>query len=1298
MFVTKRDNTREEISFDKITSRIKQLCSDLDRVKVHNISLKTINNIYDGITTSELDVVSANICATLASSDYQYNQLGARILVSSAQKNIKVLLGNNDTFVGRMNYVQENYNKLYNRDYLIPDLVKYMNDNSEFLNKLIDYSNDFSFEFFGYKTLEKSYLIKFDDKPVESPQDLFLRVAVAIHYLQDNKDLIQKTYEFISKGYFTHATPTLFNAGVINGQYASCFLLGTDDSIEGMYKNVADCAKISKGAGGIGVHISNVRAKNSIIKGSNGRSNGIIKLLKVLNETSRHVTQGGKRAGSFAIYLEPWHADVKDFLEIKKQTGADSERCRDLFSALWVPDLFMKAVTEDSDWYLMSPDECPRLNETYGKEFEDLYNKYVSEGKYREKVKALDIWERTLVSQIETGVPYIAFKDRVNERCNQKNIGIVKSSNLCCEITEVSDLNTHSVCNLASIAVNKFYEDGVYNYDKLREVAKLATVNLNRVIDINAYPTLESKETNFAHRPIGVGIQGLADLFCMMKIPFESEEAIKIDGKIMEHIYYGCVEGSIEMAERDGSYKYFEGSPYSKGILQFDFDERGQSKLSSNLDWINLKERMQKSGMRNSLLTALMPTASTSQILGNNECFSGDTQVTLANGTMVAIKNIRPGDSIVAYSENDKGMTTSKVTEFLPRGEKEVVRLTFKDGRTLTCTPDHKFLLANGKWCKTCDIPLKSEPVMLALTGTPDIVGDDETNWELKTVAGSFRMSDNRNKVLTLARVVGFIRADGSIQSGKVTAVFGHPIDRDRFLTDIIDILNGQATWRVTDSGCYEVIINGTIASVIRNIDGMVCGSRVANPVTWPTFVLADDCPMSVRREFLAGFFGGDGWTPVLVNNSNQTKTFSPIRLSQTACMNHSDSLIKAMNQLCELLTKTGVPGAQIINIRNIKNIGNKPYRCGEKEHVCVRIGFPINAFTQHLFVDKIGIRYSVHKEHRYGIVASWSRYLNEIKRQYDLVCTLAETFAEHSTLTQGLSKAIEELKKTEPILNEHYSTPTITQLYDRNKRETKEIKQFKFKNIISPEQFLDMVGAREWFAHNNENEKTNNKHTYAVDIKSSVTPTMHIQLIDRRPAGIVNVYDINVDKLHNFVANGAVVHNCFEPYTSNIYTRSTQAGEFIMINKHLIKDLIDLKIWDNDMREQIIINNGSVQDIEGIPNNLKEIYKTVWEIKQKSIIDHSVVRGYFTDQSQSQNLFFPEPDTKKLSSALIYGWKQGLKTGMYYLRSKPATSALKFTIDANKVKADERRKDAEKKKKTYVCNDEEGICVMCSS
>jgi len=585
MFVLKRDNTREEISFDKITNRLKSLCKDLDRIKVHQIALKTINSIYDGISTSELDVISANISATLASSDYQYNQLGGRILVSSAEKNIRVLLGDNDNFVGRMNYIQENYNKLYGKYYLVPEMLKYMNDNADFLNKLIDYSKNYNFEFFGYKTLEKSYLIKFDDKPVESPQDLFLRVAVSIHYLQDNKDLIQKTYEFKSQGYFTHATPTLFNAGIINGQYASCFLLGSDDSIEGMYKNVADCAKISKGAGGIGVHISMIRAKNSIIKGSNGKSNGIVRLLKVLNETSKHVTQGGKRAGSFAIYLEPWHADVKDFLELKKQTGADSERCRDLFLALWVPDLFMKAVAENGDWYLMSPDDCPRLNETYGKEFEELYNKYVSEGKYREKVKALDIWERTLVSQIETGVPYIAFKDRINERCNQKNIGIVKSSNLCCEITEVSDLDTHSVCNLASIAVNKFYEDGIYNYTKLREVAKLATINLNNVIDVNAYPTSESKGTNTSHRPIGVGIQGLADLFCMMKIPFESEEAIRLDGKIMENIYYGCIEGSIELAEKYGSYEFFKGSPFSQGILQFDFDQNSASRIDANLNW-----------------------------------------------------------------------------------------------------------------------------------------------------------------------------------------------------------------------------------------------------------------------------------------------------------------------------------------------------------------------------------------------------------------------------------------------------------------------------------------------------------------------------------------------------------------------------------------------------------------------------------------------------------------------------------------------------------------------------------------
>jgi ribonucleotide reductase alpha subunit len=368
MFVTKRDGLREEISFDKITARIKLLCKDLERVKVHNISLKTINNIYDGITTSELDIVSANICATLASSEYQYNQLGGRILVSSSEKNIRVLLGDNDSFVGRMNYIQDSYNKLYKRDYLLPEMLKYMNDNSEFLNKLIDYSRDYTFEFFGYKTLERSYLIKFNDKPVESPQDLFLRVAVAIHFKNHNLELMKKTYDYVSYGFFTHATPTLFNAGLIDGQYASCFLLGTEDSIEGMYDTAKHCALISKGAGGIGLSVSNIRAKNSPIKGSNGRSNGIIRFLKVLDSESVHVNQGGKRPASFAIYLEPWHADIKDLLDMKKKTGADSERCRNLFSALWVPDLFMKAVTEDSDWYLMSPDECPGLNEVYGKE------------------------------------------------------------------------------------------------------------------------------------------------------------------------------------------------------------------------------------------------------------------------------------------------------------------------------------------------------------------------------------------------------------------------------------------------------------------------------------------------------------------------------------------------------------------------------------------------------------------------------------------------------------------------------------------------------------------------------------------------------------------------------------------------------------------------------------------------------------------------------------------------------------------------------------------------------------------
>jgi len=796
MQVVKRDGTSEEVSFDKITARIKALCNGLDRVKVHTISLKTINNIYEGISTSELDTISANICATLAATDYQYNQLGGRILISSAEKNIHVKMGDDDSFVKRMNNIQIEYNKRNGRDYLVPEMLKYVNDNADVINAIVDYTKDFNFEFFGYKTLEKSYLVKFDEKVVESPQDLYLRVAVSIHFKQNDIELMKKTYEYLSDNYFTHATPTLFNAGVINGQYASCFLLGTEDSIEGMYDSVKDCAMISRGAGGIGIHISNIRANNSIIKGSNGKSNGIVRFMKVLNETSKHVTQGGKRAGSFAVYLEPWHADVKDFLELKKATGADSERTRDLFLALWIPDLFMKSVQLDNDWYLMSPDECPNLNEVFGKEFEDLYNKYVSEGKYREKVKATDIWNRILDSQIETGVPYIAFKDRVNERSNQGNIGIIKSSNLCIEIMQVSDSKTHSVCNLASIAVNRFYQDGIYNFDKLKEVSKLATINLNRVIDINSYPTEGAKKTNLDHRPIGVGIQGVADLLAMMKIPYETDEAMLMEAKVMETIYFGCVEASCELAAKEGSYDKFEGSDFQKGIFQFDYDERSKRFIENSMyvnDWNGLKEKVKKNGMRNSLLTALMPTASTSNILGNNECF--------------------------------------------------------------------------------------------------------------------------------------------------------------------------------------------------------------------------------------------------------------------------------------------------------------------------------------------------------------------------------------------------------------------------------------------------------EWF-------------------------------------------------------------------TNNIYTRSTQAGTFTIVNKYLVDDLIKLKLWDSDMKEKVIINQGSIQNIDEIPQNLRDLYKTIWEIKQKAVIDHAAARSHFVDQSQSMNLFLAEPDTQKLSSALIYGWRNKLKTGCYYYRGRAGTSAQKFTIDPTKEKEmkEKEMKDKEKKKNINCKEDEnDGVCVMCS-
>lgn len=615
MYVIKRDGHKESVKFDKITARVTKMSYALspivDPVK---IAMKVIEGVYDGVTTSELDNLAAEIAASNATTHPDYALLASRIAVSNLHKNTKKSFS--QTIHDLYTYIDPKTGQ--SAGLIADDVYKIVQENAPLLDSTIIYDRDFNFDYFGFKTLERSYLLKLHGKVAERPQHLFMRVAVGIH--KANLDEVVKTYNLMSEGWFTHATPTLFNAGTPKPQMSSCFLIQMQsDSIEGIYNSLKQTALISQSAGGIGLSIHNVRAKGSYIKGTNGTSNGIVPMLKVFNDTARYVDQGGgKRKGSFAIYLEPWHADVYEFLDLRKNHGKEEARARDLFYALWIPDLFMKRVKEDSTWTLMCPNECPGLSDTYGDEFEALYTKYESEGKGRQTVKAQDLWFKILESQIETGTPYMLYKDAANKKSNQKNLGVIKSSNLCTEIIEYTAPDEIAVCNLGSIALPKYVKDGEFDHDKLFEVAYQLTVNLNVIIDNNYYPVPETRNSNMRHRPIGIGVQGLADAFILMRYPFDSPEAKQLNKEIFETIYYAACTASKDLAKRDGAYQTFPGSPASQGILQFDMWD---VKPTDRWEWDVLKEEIKTHGMRNSLLLAPMPTASTAQILGNNECF-----------------------------------------------------------------------------------------------------------------------------------------------------------------------------------------------------------------------------------------------------------------------------------------------------------------------------------------------------------------------------------------------------------------------------------------------------------------------------------------------------------------------------------------------------------------------------------------------------------------------------------------------------------------------------------------------------
>ena len=664
MFVIKRDGSTEEVSFDKILHRIKKVSDNL-KVNVHEVAQKVCSRIYDNVKTYELDEFASQLCSSLILEHPDYGVLASRLVISNHHKRTSPSFTETITILYNNKDFEDNNNPIISKE-----IYNIVMQNKDKLNSYIDYDRDYLIDYFGFKTLERAYLLKKDNKIIERPQHMWMRVALGIHG-DDFKDALE-TYDYMSQKYFTQATPTLFNSGTPRAQMSSCFLLDVEDSIKGIYENLSDCAHISKYAGGIGLNVHDIRSKNSVIRGTNGHTDGIIPMLRVYNATARYVNQSSKRLGSIAVYIEPWHGDIMEWLDLRKNHGSEEERARDLFYAMWIPDLFMNRVKENGKWSLMCPDICKGLSSSYGKEFDKLYIKYESEGKFIKQIDAQKIWYKILEAQIETGTPYMLYKDAVNNKSNQKNIGTIKSSNLCAEIVEYTSPDEIAVCNLASICLPMYVDydeelnNYIYNYEKLHKVTKIICKNLNKIIDRNFYPVDKAKYSNLKHRPIGIGVQGLADTFIKMRMPFDSDKAKELNKRIFETIYYSALESSMEISYKrkrlyeemkmlstsglsnninkikeiekhlnmtewehklpkkfKGSYSSYEGSPISQGILQFDM---WNIKPDSGLyDWDKLKEEIKKNGVRNSQLLALMPTASTSQIMGNNEAFEAIT-------------------------------------------------------------------------------------------------------------------------------------------------------------------------------------------------------------------------------------------------------------------------------------------------------------------------------------------------------------------------------------------------------------------------------------------------------------------------------------------------------------------------------------------------------------------------------------------------------------------------------------------------------------------------------------------------
>ena len=1398
---------------------------------------KLANNVYPKLKTKntieDLQFQIITSASEMVTDHYDYPSIATWILINNLHKN---------THSDYMKVVEEMKSNVNKKGNLAPivssEFYEYVKENINEINATINYDRDYDISIFGFRTLEKSYLKRFvSGQIIERPQHMYMRVAIGLHYRSNKIEKIKETYDYLSEGYFIQATPTLFNAGTNREQLSSCFLLGIDDDMELIGNCWKNCAVISKYAGGIAVHGTNIRVAGAYIHSTQGEASGM-RLLSVFNQIARYADQGGKRAGSIAWYIEPWHGDIYFFLDLKKNTGAETERTRDLFLGLMVNDIFMTRVEEDGVWSLMCPSECPELLNKYGTEFTTVYEKYESEKKYLKQIKARDLFFKIMESQIESGVPYIIFKDAANYKSNQKNIGVINSSNLCvspdtkiltstgyhtisklenrtvsiwngtefstvtvrktgvnqnlmlitfsngstlrctayhkfyltenkveaqelkigdclisvtypiidttksfnhpythglfctttdnilykdqlslfahvnaekhyysnntnamyitlpsdipkkfkvpinynletklkwlaglldsnvtiidsvnrsvyivsnikflnkvkyllhtvscnvsiyedkliltmadisklktiglvthglqidcgtslitenvimvtgvhtleeradtfcftepkrnmgifngiiagncCEILEVSTESSYSVCNLASVCLPKFvdFKNGNphFDYKKLYKIVRVVTRNLDNIIDINFYPVKETIDSNLNNRPIGIGVQGLADVFAMFHVAFDSEVAKELNKKIFETIYFAAMTESMTLAKEVGPYKSYPGSPISEGKFQFDLWAISSNELSGMWNWEILRKDILKYGVRNSLVTACMPTASTSQIMGNNECCCENTKIYTTCGLTKNIQDFSKNNKVLGWSNKQQLLENSNCYQKLDKGVKPTLKLIFEDGREIKCTPDHKFLSYDQQWIKAKDIDINTK-IMAGIDGTYDKKDDDELNYKL--IAGDmiFTMDteEERYKTLAFSRILGYMWADRTTDQHIIDIHMATKYDAESVSEDILklegikpDIYDNGRTFRINiDSKLTKAIIS------LKNIVGTI-----------PDFVTDEKCPKSIVREFIAGYFGGIGHAPFFSGTILHGITLS-----------HS---IESMENINKLMVRVGMENSLIS-------------RQSDKDSEIILLS--VSSGTQ--FLETIGFRYCIEKMLR---------------------LTAANVYWKSAEIQKDLS----------------------------------------------PVEFMESIGCLNWFSKK-----------LIIGRNDKQLPYFGLKLIAKIDDTEEHVWDINVEHTHSFVANGIVVHNCFEPYTENIYTRNTSAGDYYVINKYLMKDLMELNLWDSDTIDLIKYYGGSVEQIPNIPSHIKELYKTVWEIPQQSIIDMAADRALFVDQTQSMNIFIDKPNFVKLTSCLFHAWKLGLKTGIYYLRSKPPIGAAQFGINMEQI------------------------------